>query len=104
MNVTELQRALRQLRLGGMAAVLETRLLQAQSEAMAPIDLVSCLVSDELKLSRSRTHARQRPGHPRRQAGPSSQHQPPSAAMAWETTWIPSLPSTQRRDRPSVRR
>jgi DNA replication protein DnaC len=31
-----------------MAAVLETRLRQAQAEAMAPIDLVSCLVSDEL--------------------------------------------------------
>jgi DNA replication protein DnaC len=31
MNLIELQRALRQLRLGGMAAVLETRLRQAQS-------------------------------------------------------------------------
>ncbi len=31
-----------------MAAVLETRLRQAQAEAMAPIDLISCLVSDEL--------------------------------------------------------
>ena len=48
MNVSELQRALRQLRLGGMAAVLETRLHQAQAEPMAPIDLLSCLVSDEL--------------------------------------------------------
>jgi DNA replication protein DnaC len=48
MNLIELQRALGQLRLGGMAAVLETRLRQAQAEAMAPIDLISCLVSDEL--------------------------------------------------------
>jgi len=48
MNVIELQRALKQLRLGGMAAVLETRLHQAQTERMAPIDLISCLVSDEL--------------------------------------------------------
>ena len=48
MNLIELQRSLRQLRLGGMAAVLETRLHQAQSEAMAPIDLISCLVADEL--------------------------------------------------------
>jgi len=48
MNLIELERALRQLRLGGMAAVLETRLRQAQAEAMAPIDLISCLVSDEL--------------------------------------------------------
>jgi hypothetical protein len=38
MNLIELDRALRQLRLGGMAAVLETRLRQAQTEAMAPID------------------------------------------------------------------
>src|ERR1700687_4032555 len=48
MNVIELQRALRQLRLGGIAAVLETRLHQAQTERMAPIDLISCLVSDAL--------------------------------------------------------
>ena len=32
MNLVELDRALRQLRLGGMAAVLENRLLQAQTE------------------------------------------------------------------------
>ena len=48
MNLIELNRALKQLRLGGMADVLETRLLQAQSESMAPIDLISCLISDEL--------------------------------------------------------
>src|SRR5438477_10883117 len=48
MNLIELQRALKELRLGGIAAVLETRLHQAQSEPMAPIDLISCLVSDEL--------------------------------------------------------
>ncbi len=48
MNVIELQRALRQLRLGGIAAVLETRIQQAQAEPMAPIDFLSCLVTDEL--------------------------------------------------------
>ena len=48
MNLIELDRALKQLRLGGMAAVLETRLRQAQAEPLAPIDLLSCLVSDEL--------------------------------------------------------
>src|SRR5438067_13586901 len=48
MNLIELDRALRQLRLSGMAAVLEIRLHQAQAEPMAPIDLISCLVSDEL--------------------------------------------------------
>jgi DNA replication protein DnaC len=48
MNLIELNRALRQLRLGGIAAVLETRLHQAQTEAMPPIDFLSCLVADEL--------------------------------------------------------
>ena len=48
MNLIELNRCLVQLRLSGIAAVMETRLLQAQSENMAPIDLISMLVSDEL--------------------------------------------------------
>src|SRR5712672_84082 len=48
MNLIELNSALRTLRLGGIAAVLETRLHQAQAEPMAPIDFISCLVSDEL--------------------------------------------------------
>jgi len=48
MNMTELDHALRKLRLSGMADTLELRLLEAQSEKMAPIDLVSVLVSDEL--------------------------------------------------------
>jgi DNA replication protein DnaC len=63
MNLIELQSSLRQLRLGGMAAVLETRLRQAQAEPMAPIDLLATLVSDELTrrsdrlLDRRRKHA-----------------------------------------------
>ena len=48
MNVTELDHALRKLRLSGMADTLELRLLEAQSEKMVPIDLVAALVSDEL--------------------------------------------------------
>lgn len=48
MNLVELDHALRKLRLSGMAAVLETRLRQAQSEKLTPIDLVSSLVADEL--------------------------------------------------------
>jgi DNA replication protein DnaC len=48
MNVIELKHALRQLRLGGIADVIEIRLHQAQAEPMVPIDLISCLVSDEL--------------------------------------------------------
>lgn len=60
MNLIELQRALRQLRLGGMAAVLETRLRQAQAEAMAPLDLIACLVSDELTRRADRLLERRR--------------------------------------------
>ncbi len=60
MNLIELQRALGQLRLGGMAAVLETRLRQAQAEAMAPIDLISCLISDELTRRSDRLLERRR--------------------------------------------
>ena len=48
MNLVELDHALRKLRLSGMAAVLETRLRQAQTEKLTPIDLVSALVADEL--------------------------------------------------------
>ena len=47
MNLVELQRALRQLRLSGLADSLETRLLQAQSEKLAPLDFLSILVQDE---------------------------------------------------------
>lgn len=60
MHVVELERSLRQLRLSGMAAVLETRLRQAQAEAMAPIDLIACLVSDELMLRADRLLQRRR--------------------------------------------
>jgi DNA replication protein DnaC len=59
-NLIELNRALRQLRLGGIAAVLETRLHQAQVEPMAPIDLLSCLVSDELTRRSERLLERRR--------------------------------------------
>jgi len=59
-NLIELERALRQLRLGGIATVLETRLHQAQAEAMAPIDLISCLVADELTRRSERLLERRR--------------------------------------------
>jgi hypothetical protein len=63
MTLVEVDRALCQLRLSGMASVLETRLRQAQTEGMAPLDLVSALVSDELlrrqdRLLERRTAAR----------------------------------------------
>jgi len=60
MHLVELERSLRQLRLSGMAAVLETRLRQAHAEPMAPIDLIACLVSDELTLRSDRLLARRR--------------------------------------------
>ena len=58
MNLVELDSALRKLRLSGMADVLETRLRQAQSEKMVPLDLVSALVSDELLRRQDRLFAR----------------------------------------------
>ena len=48
MNLVELQRALHQLRLSGMATGLEPRLLQAQTDQLAPLDFLSTLVQDEL--------------------------------------------------------
>jgi DNA replication protein DnaC len=60
MNLTELDHALRKLRLSGMASVLETRLRQAQSERLTPIDLVSALVSDELERRQDRLLERRR--------------------------------------------
>ena len=60
MHLVELERSLRQLRLGGMAAVLATRLHQAQAETMAPIDLIACLVSDELTRRADRLLERRR--------------------------------------------
>jgi DNA replication protein DnaC len=43
-----------------MAGVLETRLRQAQAEAMAPIDLISCLLNDELTRRSDRLLERRR--------------------------------------------
>jgi DNA replication protein DnaC len=60
MNLIEVERALRQLRLGGMADVLENRLRQAQTETMAPIDLISCLLNDELTRRSDRLLERRR--------------------------------------------
>lgn len=48
MNQTELQAALRKLRLSGMTDALESRLVEAQAASMTAIDFLSVLVSDEL--------------------------------------------------------
>ena len=58
MNLVEIDHALRKLRLSGMADVLETRLHQAQTDKVAPIDLVSTLVCDELTRRQDRLFAR----------------------------------------------
>jgi len=60
MNLIELERSLRQLHLGGMADVLAIRLQQAQAEPMAPIDLLSALVADELTKRADRLLERRR--------------------------------------------
>lgn len=60
MTLPELDRALRQLRLSGMADVLEARLHQAQTERQAPLDLVAALVTDELVRRQDRLLARRR--------------------------------------------
>jgi len=53
-KMTELDPALRKLRLSGMATHLEMRLLEAQTGHWAPIDLVSALVQDELQRRQDR--------------------------------------------------
>jgi len=60
MNLVELDRALKKLRLGGMAAILETRLQHARAERMAPIDFLSTLVQDELTRRADRLLERRR--------------------------------------------
>ncbi len=60
MNLIELDHALKKLRLGAMAATLETRLQQARSERMAHIDLLATLVQDELTRRTDRLLERRR--------------------------------------------
>ena len=58
MNLVEVDHALRQLRLSGMADTLDARLRQAQTERLAPLDLVGTLVADELLRRQDRLFAR----------------------------------------------
>ena len=58
MNLVELDHALRKLRLSGMADVLDVRLRHAQTEKLAPLDLVATLVSDELQRRKDRLFER----------------------------------------------
>jgi DNA replication protein DnaC len=54
MTNEELDRALRQLRLGGMADTLTVRAQQARTDNLGPIDFISLLVHDELQRRRDR--------------------------------------------------
>jgi DNA replication protein DnaC len=54
MSITELERALRSLRLSGMSATLEARALQVGSHDMDFIEAFSWLIQDELDRRRSR--------------------------------------------------
>jgi DNA replication protein DnaC len=54
MTLTEVTRALRQLRVSGMAATLEPRIVQAQADHWAPLDLIAALVQDELQRRQDR--------------------------------------------------
>ena len=49
MTTDELDRSLRQLRLGGMADTLSVRSQQARAESLGPIDFIGLLVHDELE-------------------------------------------------------
>ena len=97
MNLIELQHALRQLRLGGMATVLETRLRQAQNETMTPIDLISCLVADELSRRGDRLLERRRKQAAFRDPHKTLDHFDfnfnPKINRVWSTTWPPVLSS-----------
>jgi DNA replication protein DnaC len=54
MTTDEIDRALRQLRLGGMADTLSIRAQQARAESLGPLDFLSLLVHDELQRRRDR--------------------------------------------------
>ncbi|MGH7707857.1 MAG: IS21-like element helper ATPase IstB [Vulcanimicrobiaceae bacterium] len=52
MTTDELDRALRQLRLGGMAHTLTVRAQQARTDSLGPLDFLGLLVHDELQKRR----------------------------------------------------
>jgi DNA replication protein DnaC len=58
MTTDELDRTLRQLRLGGMADTLNVRAQQARAEQLGPLDFLSLLVHDETQRRRDRLLSR----------------------------------------------
>ena len=58
MNMIEIERVLRELRLSGMAATLQTRLLQAQATEQPFLETLTLLLQDELDCRRTRLSER----------------------------------------------
>src|SRR5512133_2347728 len=58
MTLVEVTRALRQLRVSGMAATLESRIVEAQADESAPLDFIATLVQDELQRRQDRLFER----------------------------------------------
>ena len=54
MNMTEIERALRQLRLSGIAETLSTRVMQAQATQAPFLETFAAMLQDELDRRRSR--------------------------------------------------
>ena len=54
MTLKEIERALRELRLSGIRATLETRILQAQANQEPFLDTFAMILQDELDRRRSR--------------------------------------------------
>ena len=69
MTLKELQKDLKTLRLGGMAEVLEIRIVEAQTETLPPADFLSRLVEDELNRRADRLIKRRIKGACFRDAG-----------------------------------
>ncbi|WP_310570746.1 hypothetical protein [Gemmatimonas sp.] len=60
MNLAELDRALRSLRLSGMADLLGARLRHAQAEQLRPLDLIAMRINDEFQRRQDRPLERPR--------------------------------------------
>ena len=54
MNMTEIERALRELRLSGIADTLSTRVMQAQAAQQPFLETLAAMLQDELDRRRSR--------------------------------------------------
>ena len=58
MNMIEIERALRELRLSGIAETLSTRVMQAQAAQQSFLETFAAMLQDELDRRRSRLTAR----------------------------------------------